>query len=277
LTGLISLIFILIQEILDSVRLKIGMKKFIKPILINPDFVISMVIFLPVLYLTGQGFLILMVYLLTSLILGPLTFKLIHNLERKYEVLHPKGLKNPVLVLGGGHDTIESLPYNQQLTSGALGRMMEGLRVFQESDAKTLVLSGPSLAKDHPTQAEIQSYVLGQICQLNPESILKLNTPTTTEEEAISYGKALGNITPILVTKAIHMHRAVVTFSSMGIDVIPAPCNFIVKNAKQPWSKWLIPAFSQAPYLGELLKESFGLLFLMIRIKVNPKPIFSKV
>ncbi|WP_170932491.1 YdcF family protein [Belliella buryatensis] len=198
-------------------------------------------------------------------------------MENKYEVLDPNGLKNPVLVLGGGHDTLNNLPYNQQLTNGALGRVVEGLRLFRASNSKTLIFSGPSLAEHHPTQAEIQAYMLSEICELSSDAILKLNTPTTTEEEAISYAQALGSISPILVTKAIHMHRAVLTFNSQGIQVIPAPCNFIVKNSKQPWFLWLVPAFSQAPYLGELLKESFGLLFLMIRIKANPKPILSKV
>ncbi len=253
------------------------MKRFIKPILINPDFLISGIIFLPLLYLTGAFFITLMVYLISTIILGPLTYKLIYFLESKYEVLDSKNLKNPVLILGGGHDTIEELPYNQQLTAGALGRVIEGLRLFKTSESKTLILSGPSLVVNFPTQAEIQAKMLIEISEIGYEKILKLNNPKTTEEEADAYAQAMGSISPILVTKAIHMHRAVLTFNSIGIQVLPAPCNFIIKKNNQSWSNWLIPAFSQAHHLGELLKESIGLMYLVIKSKLSPKPVLSKV
>lgn len=253
------------------------MKKFIKFLLINPDLFISLLIYLPLFYLIGEFFITLIIYLISCLILGPLTYNLIYLLESKYEVLDSKNLKNPVLILGGGHDTIEKLAFNQQLTLGALGRVIEGLRLFHASKTKTLILSGPSLAENFPSQAEIQAKMLSEISEIRNVNILKLNTPRTTEEEAESYAKAMGSISPILVTKAIHMHRAVFTFNNIGIQVIPAPCNFIIKKKKHTWINWLLPAFSQSHHLGELLKEAFGLMHLVIKAKLTSKPLLSKV
>lgn len=252
------------------------MKKFIKPLIINPDLIISLMVFVPLFLLVNNTFVIVLIYSLTCLLLGPITFSIIGYLERKFSVFDRKEIANPVLVLGGGHTPDVNLPSNQQLTSGAMGRVFEGLRVFHSSNSKTLVLSGPSLSNGHPSQAEIQENMLLGFGSIAPQAITRLDQPTTTEEEVISYQNIFGNISPILVTKAIHMPRAMKTFHLYGIHPVPAPCNFVFKEKGMEWNKWIIPAFTHTPFLGELLKEAFGILFLLFRSSTQPKQVLSK-
>ncbi|PRY88581.1 YdcF family protein [Mongoliibacter ruber] len=252
-------------------------KKYIKPIIINPDFIISILLFLPLFYFLQNPILIGLIYLLTCVILGPLTFFIINSIENKFDTLDEKGLSNPILVLGGGHTPDLNLPSNQQLTSGALGRVMEGLRVYHMSNSKLFVLSGCSVMPGHPTQAEIQENMLLGIGSIRPNSIIRLDDPTTTEEEAKAFQDIFGDISPILVTKAIHMPRANLTFRNLGITPIPAPCNYIFKENRIAWSKCFIPAFSHAPFLGELLKEVFGIFYLSLRSNPIPKQVLNRV
>ena len=239
------------------------MKKIFKPFLINPDILLSVILFLPLYHLGLPFWSLLVCYTLLVTVTGPLTFYLVRWLENMYPVLLSPGEKYPVLVLGGGYTPDSNLPINQQITLGSLGRLIEGIRLLNNLGSGILVLSGPCLLEGWKTLASLEEDLAVNLCQLNPDNIVKLPEPTTTEGEALAYLNRFGRISPYLVTKAIHMPRAVLTFQSLGIKVVPAPCNVIFKEEKLSMKHLLIPSFSYVTYLGELLKELWGIVFII--------------
>ena len=208
----------------------------------------------------------LLIYLFLVLFLGPLTFQLVKSLEDRHPVLLVTSLKHPILVLGGGYTPNVDLPFNQQLTMGSLGSLMEGIRILKQSGSNLLVLSGSSLVDGWLSLSYIQSIIAEEYCCVDRAQIIHLFHPTDTKQEALAYFEIFGTIRPVLVTKAIHMPRALLTFYSLGIRPVPAPCNFIFKHDRLSAKHFIFPSFSHIPYIGELLKELWGLLFLKMSL-----------
>jgi len=181
------------------------------------------------------------------------------------------------LILGGGHFPDHTFPSNQQLTLGALGRLTEGLRLFRCSKSNYLIMSGPSLADDFPSQAAIQSKVALELGKIPSENIILLNDHVNTEEEVLAYKSIFSFLTPVVVTKAIHLPRAVLNFQKHGINPIPAPCNFIFKHEWLNLKDLTIPSFGNAQYLGESLKEIFGLFYFKVQLLKSNKSVLQKV
>jgi uncharacterized SAM-binding protein YcdF (DUF218 family) len=253
------------------------MKMIIKSLVINQDLLISVVIFVPVFLFTQNFLLVLMVYFSLTFLLGPITFFLVTSLERKFPIYSPSNFNHPILILGGGHFPDHTFPSNQQLTLGALGRLTEGLRLFRCSTSKHLIMSGPSLADDFPSQAAIQSKVALELGRIPNENIIRLNDPVNTEDEVLAYKGIFSFLTPVVVTKAIHLPRAVLNFRKHGIDPIPAPCNFIFKNQSLALKDLIIPSFGNAQYLGESLKEIFGLIYFHVQFLKSDRSVPQKV
>lgn len=255
------------------------MKKLFKSLVTDQNILISGLIFIPIFLFTPNVILFLMLYISLSLLLGPITFFMVSSLERQFPIYSISSFSNPILILGGGHFPDHTFPSNQQLTLGALGRLTEGLRLFRCSKSKYLIMSGPRLAVDFPSQAAIQSKVALDLGQIPNENIILLDYPVNTEEEVLAYKRIFSVLTPVVVKKAIHLPRAVFNFRKHGIDPIPAPCNFIFKNKKLTLKDFIISSISNAPYLGECLKEIFGLIYFNIQslksFKSMPKEVIQ--
>lgn len=139
-----------------------------------------------------------------------------------------------ILVLGGGHGYDERLPANALLSSNALGRLNEGIRLHRQISGSKLVLSGSTSTPGRLTQAEMlkkAALLLG----VDEEAILLQNEPINTCQEAREYANRFGSKSHvILVTSAMHMPRADKLFKDFGIDVIPSATNYRLKGS---WKK----------------------------------------
>jgi len=135
-----------------------------------------------------------------------------------------------ILVLGGGHGFDDRLPANSLLSTTALGRLFEGIRLHKKITDSRLILSGYS-SSGGTTQAELlrdAALFMG----VKEENTFIQTEPGNTLEEAESYAeKFLGEYRVILVTSAVHMPRAVKLFNRVGIEVIPSPANFHLKGS----------------------------------------------
>ncbi len=67
---------------------------------------------------------------------------------------------------------------------------------------------------------------------VSPADTFHLSNTLNTETEAKAFAERFKDspVTVILVTSALHMHRAVWWFNHYGVKVIPAPCNYFVKE-----------------------------------------------
>ncbi|MBS4040220.1 MAG: YdcF family protein [Flavobacteriales bacterium] len=204
-----------------------------------------------------------------------LPYLVIKDLESRFEViksLDEEVSEHHILVLGGGHIPDAEILFEQQLNNSSLRRVLEGVRIYNLNKNSFLIMSGESLKEGHPSQAEIQAKVA---CTMGVEKskVFIIPEPKDTLEEAHFYLKKFGpHPYPIhLVTKAIHLRRAVFIFSSYGFNIIPAPAYYIYKNYQPSLSWFIIPDFSLIIHFGEYLKESIGYLVLRLGFIFKPK------
>jgi uncharacterized SAM-binding protein YcdF (DUF218 family) len=205
---------------------------------------------------------------------------LIKSLEKQYApLLHvPQNLPDSgvnILVLGCGHTNDLSLPWTGQLATQELGRVVEGVRLYKMIPGSKLVLSASNV-DDHFSQAETAARA-ALLLGVSPEDTLHLPTPRNTWEEAMAYRERFGAESvethgdafethrraslQILVTDAMHMPRAMMLFRMAGLDPIPAPTNFIIKEGKNPKSPDWWPAPGNIAMFGKAVHEYMGIVW----------------
>lgn len=169
---------------------------------------------------------------------------LVRGLEDRYapfavESLRGSDLPVHILVLGGGHTSDERFPANDQLSSGALERLVEGVRIHRMIPGSLLITSGYA-----GQQGKAQALVLARTAELlgvDPADLRTIPTPRTTATEAADYKTAFGDKARlVLVTSAIHMPRAMMLFRRAGLGPVAAPTGHLVKRSPRldPWF-WL--------------------------------------
>lgn len=158
----------------------------------------------------------------------PIANRLLYSIESSYPTLHnaPKHVKY-IYVLGGGHDTDESLPITSQVIEASVVRLNEGIRLYHQLNEKaSIIVSGYRGLCDPTTHAVMQKR-LALALGVKKEKIILSPEPRDTEEEAIAAKKLLGDKPFILVTSASHMTRAMKFFNKVGLQPIPAPTNHL--------------------------------------------------
>lgn len=190
---------------------------------------------------------------------------LVKNLENRYPVFSVKQIKKDnrpihILVLGGGHTYDERLPANNQLSSGALVRLTEGIRLNRVISGSELITSGYG-GDEEITQAEVlanSAVLLG----VNPSVIKMQNSPVNTWMEATEYKRLNGDSAQlIVVTSAIHMPRAIYLFRKAGLDPIAAPTNHILKYGKSSTVFNWLPSAQYISKTDAAIHEYVGLLW----------------
>jgi len=166
---------------------------------------------------------------------------MLYALENTYPVFNPAHLQTPtedtlqqpvhIMVLGAGHGFEERFPPTNQLNTTTLGRLVEGVRIYQSLPNARLVLSAGTVHQPF-TQADIAAraaLALG----VSAEDTLQLNTALNTAQEAASYKArfGLGMHPLILVSNASHLPRAMYLFAEQGVNAIPAPTNHKIRKS----------------------------------------------
>jgi uncharacterized SAM-binding protein YcdF (DUF218 family) len=231
----------------------------------------------------------------------PLPVMLVNNLEKHYRQLSDSTVKTisapcNIIVLGAGYSDDPSLSSNNQLSSAALGRLVEGIRIYKGLKAQRnirteycctknraqgieqypehqalnpkqtysrLVVSGYA-GKLKMSQAEVL-FKTALFLGIDSSNLIISLKPKNTREEAIEYLKLCGSSTSvILVTDAIHMPRAIMLFKKTGLIPIPAPTNYLIKHGtiKNPW-RW-IPSTGNIQMMEAVTHEYAGLLLAKI-------------
>ncbi len=179
---------------------------------------------------SGAGICILLVFGY-----GVFTKQALYSLERSYaplavEKIAPK-LRDQirhVVVLGSGHVSDPDLPKTAQISGDSLYRLVEGIRIYRLMPGSKLVISG-GVIPDPVTNARVVSDVARQIGIPVQDTVVE-ERPSDTVEEARLLKGLLGNRPFILVTSAAHMKRAMSIFQNFGMQPVPAPTDFIIKN-----------------------------------------------
>ena len=200
--------------------------------------------------------------------------KILAPLEGRYPaLLHPQtipwqrtaGDTSPkwIVVLGGGHVSDPRLPVTSQISPTALGRLIEGVRLYKAIAGSRLLVSG-GIVYDPVPEAEVMARI-AVLLGVKPQDILLEPDSRDTAEEAKIVGKMIGRGKFILVTSAAHMPRAMALFKKSGLRPIPAPTDYLDRQAQG-----LSPAifFPRAASLGQVetaVHEYLGLAWAWLR------------
>lgn len=208
--------------------------------------------------------LILWIFLLAF---SPLPTWLVHRWERQHPaLLNPPALQAPttIIVLGGGHTPDAQLPVNDQLSRRALGRVVEGVRLYRQIPGSRLVGTGYTDEGGMP-QGELlmqTAVALG----VPTTDTLQIVQPHDTEAEARACAQKFSPGTSIiLVTDAIHMPRALYWFRRAGLDPHPAPTNHYVRNSPQHVTYHFFPELGKLEMTRALFHEWAGLLYARLK------------
>jgi len=191
---------------------------------------------------------------------GP-PIQIIYHWERAYPSLEvDDSLQGvPIVVLGAGGTPEEGMAPVHRLGKSATFRVLEGVRIWQQLPGSTLIMSSAG-REGYMSQAGI--YVEAALELGVPAAHLDIvPTPKTTYEEAVHFREkfpAYGRV--ILVTSAMHMRRAKSLFESQGLEVVPAPCNFISLRHPDDTFRLPWPSVEALELWRMLLHEGVGMI-----------------
>lgn len=246
---------------------------FIIKLLINPTFILI------VLWLVGYYFKkrhqrklgrythYLALFWLLIIFVSPLPQYLLYNLEYKYPVIDLSQIdttrQTHIIVLGGGSSIAPDLPYNAQLSLGALGRLSEGMRLYHHIPNSKLVLSGHS-SSGRTSVAQMMAITATDL-QIPASDTLMITSPANTREEANDYVRRFGNASQlILVTSASHMQRAMSAFNKVGLSPIAAPTNFEIRIDPQQKFYTFKPSLRKINMMRIAIKEYLAYWYMRL-------------
>jgi uncharacterized SAM-binding protein YcdF (DUF218 family) len=189
----------------------------------------------------------LLVYLLS---LAPVGDALLRPLERQYSSPEAgAGLPSVpyVVVLGSRYTPSAGLSPVAALDGDGLARIVEGVRVLRRLPGAHLVLSGGAPPGREPSA---HGYArLARDLGVDADSLIVLDTPLDTAEEARAIAATLGSQPFLLVTSAWHMPRAMRLMQRARLHAVALPTGQQAGSA----------CGAYGAYLGCLLPGASGL------------------
>lgn len=134
-----------------------------------------------------------------------------------------------IVVLGAGQADTVGLSATGQLSSSALARLVEGVRLARLLPQATLLVSGPSAGRG-PTHASVLKAAAVSL-GIDPARIEMIEVARDTDDEVQEIKRRLGTAVPFaLVTSAWHMPRAVGLTRKAGLHPFACPADFLAKS-----------------------------------------------
>ncbi len=161
------------------------------------------------------------------LCLGPVGNTLIRGLESGFEIpTHPTG--DVILLLGGGvNDKAQDLTGTGAPSNEALSRVVTTARL-QKMLKIPVIVSGGKVYGFRAAEAPVLKRFLTDLGV--PESMIILEDKSRDTIENARYTREIcerrGFGKPILITSAYHLKRAVLSFTKVGLPVLPFPAGF---------------------------------------------------
>jgi uncharacterized SAM-binding protein YcdF (DUF218 family) len=168
-----------------------------------------------------------------------------------------------IVVLGGGHVSDPRLPANSQISTVALGRVVEGVRLYKAIPGSMLLLSGGPVFDPVP-EAEVMAKI-AVLLGVKPQDIVLESDSRDTAEEAEIIAKMIGREQIILVTSAAHMPRSMALFRRRGLQPIPAPADFLAPRTQSSGPGRFFPGVESLKQTQTAVHEYLGLAWAWLR------------
>ncbi|WP_321368453.1 ElyC/SanA/YdcF family protein [uncultured Desulfuromusa sp.] len=171
-----------------------------------------------------------------------------------------------IAVLGHWHQSVADQPVTSELSSTAIVRLAEGIRIYRLNPGSQLIFTGfKGIGKDpvsYPEKLRELAIALG----VPATDILIFNGPRDTMEEAEVIAENVPEASLVVVTTAVHMPRALDLFHRAGLDPIPAPTEHLSKPFK---SWWTFPTGKTLEHSEYWAHERLGLLWVKLTGQVK--------
>lgn len=170
-----------------------------------------------------------------------------------------------IVILGGGHSDTAAWSATNQLSTSALARMVEGVRLSRALPTARVVFSGPKVG-DNPSHAAVVAHAAESL-GLATARITLIDTARDTEDEAAEVRKMAGEERVALVTSAWHMPRSAALFRHAGVNVVPCPTDFTARiNRDFRWNDltWDTASLERSTWA---VRERIGYLWVWLRQK----------
>lgn len=202
--------------------------------------------------------------------------QLAQSLEWQYIPTFELPQADAIVVLGGAIKP-ESPPRPWVDVSEAGDRPIHGAQLYREGKAPFIILSGGRIDwKDGGPPESADMAKLVEALGVPATAILQDPTSLNTYENAVNVRQILQerNLKRVLlVTSAMHMPRSLKIFQKLGIEVFPAPTDFLVteQNIQESWKTTeglvlgLLPDAEQLQQTTRALKEYVGLLYYRLK------------
>ena len=200
--------------------------------------------------------------------------KLVSTLEWQYFPPDPVPTADAIVVLGGATaPQMVPRPWVEVLESG--DRILYGARLYNQGKAPKLILSGGRITwRGGSGASEADDMKEFALAMGVPELAIVLEgTSLNTRQNAVNLKPILDRQSAesvLLVTSAIHMPRSVAIFSKLGINVIPAPTDYLVPtetqiNTLEGRILALLPEAKSTAHFTQALKEYVGFVIYRLR------------
>lgn len=240
-------------------------KKILTPFLLPPGIFITLLmvsagrLFLGRKWKTGL-FNFGLALIMWALSISPVTNIMLRGLEYNFDLpRNPRG--DVIILLGGGvYDRVPDLTGIGAPSGMMLARIVTAVRL-QKRLKIPIVVSGGKVYEHKSAEAPIVKRFLVDLGVPAQRIILEEKSRDTLEnamyvrEICVDFGYK----TPILVTSAYHLKRALMSFNKVGMDVQPFPANFLsTRDAEYEWNDYL-PGNSRKAFVA--IHEYLGLVF----------------
>ncbi|MDU4961122.1 MAG: YdcF family protein [Sporomusaceae bacterium] len=199
-----------------------------------------------------------LIYLLSTVVIAD---SLIRSLETNH--LPPVAVTADVIIVLGGGATLDTPDVGGagHLGAHAVSRLVTGIQLQRQLNVPLLVAGGQVFAFSGAEAQIMRRVAVG--LGVPPERIIAETESLNTEQNARNVKKILkenGLQSPILVTSAFHMSRAVWFFERQGVSVIPYPADYQVNQAGTFYWFQLLPNEGAFRNSCLALREYLGLL-----------------
>lgn len=194
---------------------------------------------------------------------------LMHKLESQYPIVtRPDPRIHWIVVLSGGQANTQDLP-NNLLYCASLKRLIEGVRLYRQSPAAQLLLSGGGFNGQEVPEATHMAGV-AEWFAIPRQDIFEETASRNTADQAREIQKILGEKPFYLVTSAYHMPRSLGLFKQRHLNPVPAPTDFALFWQDERWEKRYIPNPQNLVYLSIALHEYLGMLSTWMIERAKP-------
>ena len=203
-------------------------------------------------------------FALLLLSLQPVADSLLRPVENKYPTWQGNQKVAYIVVLGGGYTWDPDWAPSSNLINNSLPRLNEGIRLWLANPGSKMIFTGAA-AKTNPVSTAEAGARVAESLGVPRSSIITLDSPKDTEEEAAAVKQAIGEAPFLLVTSASHLPRAMIFFEKQGLRPLPAPANQMAIDAPlNPWER-VIPSPMWLMHSDRVGYETLGRLWQWLK------------